>query len=67
MTKLIDTPNLSDPDAAYNLLVKAHEGLSDAESHAFNARLILILMNHIGDLGALKEALDLAQRSAQKN
>lgn len=36
-------------DDAYAALIAAHEGLSTAQSHALNARLILILMNELGD------------------
>ena len=57
---LITTPNLRDPDQAYATLLAAHKGLTEAESHALNARLILILMNHIGDQTVLAEALTLA-------
>ncbi|MFC3166007.1 DUF2783 domain-containing protein [Ciceribacter thiooxidans] len=53
--------NLSRPDESYALLIKAHEGLSEEESHAMNARLILILMNQIGDHGVISEALELAR------
>lgn len=58
---LITTPNLRDPDAAYAALLAAHKGLSEAESQALNARLVLILINHLGDQEALKQALDLAR------
>lgn len=51
-------PNISDPDGFYDELLKAHEGLSDAQSEALNARLVLILANHIGDRDILREALD---------
>ena len=61
---LIMTPNHPDPDAFYADLIAAHEGLEEAESHALNARLILILANHIGDREALKEALALASRKS---
>ncbi|SFI34681.1 DUF2783 domain-containing protein [Jannaschia pohangensis] len=50
-------PNLPDPDGFYDDLLRAHAGLSDAESAAFNARLILILANHIGDPETLRAAL----------
>ncbi len=53
-------PNISDPDGFYDELLKAHEGLSEAESEAFNARLILVLANHIGDRNVLKDALEAA-------
>ena len=53
--------NLTRPDDAYARLIAAHDGLSEAESHAMNARLILILMNHIGDETVLEAALRLAR------
>ncbi len=56
------TPNISDPDGFYAELLNAHEGLSDDESIAFNARLILILANHIGDRAVLTEALAAASK-----
>lgn len=55
------TPNLTRPDDTYAQLIAAHDGLTEAESHAMNARLILILMNHIGDHQVLVEALRLAR------
>ncbi|NHB76299.1 DUF2783 domain-containing protein [Rhodobacter calidifons] len=58
---LITTPNLTSPDETYAALIATHEGLSEAESHALNARLILILMNHIGDHAVLARALRLAR------
>ncbi|WP_128514770.1 DUF2783 domain-containing protein [Tabrizicola thermarum] len=58
---LITTPNLTRPDESYAALIATHEGLSEAESHALNARLILILMNHIGDHAVLAEAMRLAR------
>jgi predicted LPLAT superfamily acyltransferase len=42
-------------------LVQAHQGLSDAQSELLNARLVLLLANHIGDLDVLREALALAR------
>jgi hypothetical protein len=61
---LITTPNLPRPDEAYATLIAAHDGLTEAESHAMNARLVLILMNHIGQDQVLAEALALARTSA---
>ncbi len=60
MGRLITTRNLADHDAFYARLLAAHTGLTEAESQALNARLILILANHIGDPETLAEALDLA-------
>lgn len=57
---LTTRPNIPDADGFYAELLAAHKGLSEAESQALNARLILILANHIGDRKALTEALRLA-------
>jgi Protein of unknown function (DUF2783) len=48
-------------DDFYEALLAAHEGLDDKESAALNARLVLLLANHIGSLPALREALSLAR------
>lgn len=61
MATLITTRNLTDPDDVYARLIDAHEGLSKAESDAFNARLILVLFNHIGDPQVIAEALQIAR------
>ncbi|MBT2324917.1 DUF2783 domain-containing protein [Variovorax paradoxus] len=60
-TPLITTPNLDAPDDFYEALIEAHQGLSADESHAFNARLVLVLANHIGSLAVLRRALDAAR------
>lgn len=59
---LTETPNIPDPDGFYAELIAAHEGLEEAESHALNARLVLVLANHIGDREVLAEALALAKQ-----
>jgi hypothetical protein len=51
-------------DDMYEALITAHQGLSTEESHAMNARLVLLLANHISDLGVLREAFRLARGSA---
>lgn len=61
MTKLTTTANLKNSDNIYAQLLAAHEGLSNAETQAFNARLILVLINHIGDEIVLNEALEAAK------
>jgi hypothetical protein len=63
MSDLIQSPNLRDPDGFYAALVTAHQGLSDEASELLNARLILILANHIGDPEVLREALVQARGS----
>lgn len=57
MSEMITTPNIPDPDGFYAELLDAHEGLTDDESAALNARLILILANQVGDRKALSEAI----------
>ncbi|MDF3413011.1 DUF2783 domain-containing protein [Sulfitobacter sp. M57] len=54
-------PNIPDPDGFYDELLQAHATLSDEESDAFNARLILTLANHIGDRGVLRAAIEAAK------
>ena len=58
-------PNMDRPDDIYADLLAAHEGLSKAESDALNARLILILMNHIGRREVLGQALAAARVPAK--
>ncbi|UWQ96872.1 DUF2783 domain-containing protein [Rhodobacteraceae bacterium M385] len=53
-------PNISDPDGFYDDLLAAHDGLSKDQSDALNARLILILANHIGDRDIIRAALQAA-------
>ena len=60
MSELTLTANIDSPDDFYADLIETHEGLSKEESDAFNARLILILANHIGKRAILKEALEAA-------
>ncbi|SEL57149.1 Protein of unknown function [Roseateles sp. YR242] len=65
---LITTAHLDAPDDFYEALLNAHKDLSAADSQAFNARLILLLANHIGRLDVLKAALvaaGLSSTSAQ--
>ena len=61
--QLITTPHLDAPDDFYEALIDAHHGLSTDESQALNARLVLLLSNHIGTLAVLRQAFD-AARSA---
>lgn len=65
MGKLTLTPNITGADDLYAELIDAHEGLSKEESDALNARLILILANHIGEREVLAEALRTAKAAAR--
>lgn len=55
-------PNIADADGFYAALLAAHRGLTEAQSLALDAELILILANHIGDREVLDEALVLARK-----
>lgn len=66
-------PNLFEPgkryfrafspgDDFYETLIEAHRDLSDEQSAMLNAKLILLLANHVGDLSVLREALALARQ-----
>ena len=59
---LITTPNFSAADDFYEALINAHQDLSIEESQAFNARLVLLLANHIGAQLVLQEALQAARK-----
>ena len=50
-------------DDFYEALIQTHEGLTDAQSHELNAKLVLFLSNHIGDLRILRETFRLARES----
>lgn len=61
---LITTPHLDAPDDFYEALIDAHRDLEPAASHALNARLVLLLANHVGSLTVLTQALAAARDSA---
>ena len=61
MAKLVTQSQFTNPDAAYVTLVQARRGLSEQATAALDARLVLILANHIGDLEVLKQAVALAK------
>lgn len=63
---LITTPNLSASDDFYEALINAHQDLTIDESQAFNARLVLLLANHIGALPVLQQALQAAKKVESK-
>ncbi len=61
--KLVTEPNIDDADGFYADLLSAHRGLAEAQSHALNADLVLILANHIGDREVLAGALAAAREA----
>ncbi len=58
---LITAPNMANPDDFYEALIDMHRDLDEAQSQAVNARLILLLANHIGDMQVLREAMSHAR------
>ena len=75
---LITEPNFHEPgkryfrdfspgDDFYQLLIDTHRALSEAQSAMLNAKLILILSNHIGDISVLRDAMQIARDSTEAN
>ncbi len=48
-------------DDFYEALIDTHRNLNDEQSQLVNAKLILLLANHIGDMHVLREAMQLAR------
>ena len=61
---LILESNLDAPDDFYEALIEAHHDMSAEQSQAMNARLVLLLANHVGSLPVLKQALAAARQAA---
>jgi hypothetical protein len=56
-------PNLANPDAFYEALIDMHRDLSTEQSHLLNAKLVLLLANHIGDMSVLQDAMRRARNT----
>ncbi len=61
MTSLKDTLNIAAPDEFYAELIALHRGLTEEQSRLVNARLILLLANHVGDPAVLRQAMRTAR------
>jgi hypothetical protein len=59
------TARLAAPDDFYQALIDLHRGLTDDQSQLLNARLILLLANHIGDMEVLREAMAAAREGVE--
>lgn len=59
--RLITETNIAAADDFFAALAELHRGLSSEESAKVNAKLVLLLANHIGDAAVLAEALALAR------
>ena len=55
--------NIQQPDDFYQVLIDAHAGLTDEQSAALNARLVLLLAHQVGDLATLQQAIAAARES----
>ncbi len=64
LSTLMTAPNMANPDDFYEALIDMHRDLDEAQSQAVNARLILLLANHIGDMQVLREAMTHARNEA---
>ncbi|MCZ2133942.1 MAG: DUF2783 domain-containing protein [Burkholderiales bacterium] len=53
--------DFSPSDDFYQMLIDAHRDLSDEQSALLNAKLVLLLANHIGNLDILREAMQVAR------
>ena len=60
--ELNTTANIAAPDDFYDRLIGMHRDLSPAQSNAANAALILLLANHIGNVGVLEQAMAIARQ-----
>ena len=56
-------PNMTNPDDTYQCLIDTHRGLTEEQSIALNARIVLILANQIGNSEILREAFEVARKS----
>ena len=61
MATLNIEPNIGEPDDFYEDLINMHRDLTSEQSQLANAKLILLLANHIGDLTVLREAMEHAR------
>jgi len=50
-------------DDFYEALIETHRDLTDDQSALVNAKLVLLLSNHIGDLSVLREAMQIARQA----
>ena len=65
MTALRTKPRLADPDGFYAALMEAHRDLDEVASRRLDARLVILLANHIGDDAVLREAISLARTAGE--
>ena len=54
-------PNIDGPDDFYEELIRSQRDLDDEQAALMNAKLVLLLANHVGDRAVLSEALEAAR------
>ena len=60
MSSLNQKVNLTEHDDLYQKIIDLQENLTEEEREKANAKLILLLMNHIGDHEVINEAIRIA-------
>ena len=61
MATLNTEPNMKAPDDFYEQLIALHRDLPEGESALVNAKLVLLLANHVGDAEVLAAAMAAAR------
>ncbi len=61
MATLNTEPNMTAPDDFYEDLIALHRDLTEAQSALVNAKLVLLLANHVGDAQVLAAAMAAAR------
>jgi hypothetical protein len=59
-------PNIPDPDGFYQELIGMQRELDDEQATLFQARLLLVLANHVGDRAVLSQAMEAARRAGAR-
>lgn len=59
-------PHIADPDGFYEELIRSQRDLDDEQAAVMNAKLVLILANHVGERALLSEAIALARPQAAR-
>ncbi|MEO8715749.1 MAG: DUF2783 domain-containing protein [Acetobacteraceae bacterium] len=66
MSALDTSLRLADPDALFALLVEAHRGLDPEASRRLDAKLVLLLANHIGEMEVVRAAVSVARGAGEE-
>ena len=66
MSRLLTEPRLDDPDGLFAALVDAHRGLEAEASRRLDARIVLLLANHIGEVAVVRDAIAAARAAASE-